>query len=189
MRRRLFNLAAVVSLVLFMTTAALWVRSYFVMDTWSWRRPSNEAASLSLMSGRGGVAGWHRRDSVLLNGSGPHMTWTRGAARGYLEGFDGKFRSVGRKWRFLGFGVLSDAQASSFFFVTTGTAVFVPYWAIVAATALFPMLWLRAHTRDSRIAAHRARQRCTSCGYDLRATPGRCPECGAAPEPATQTAV
>jgi hypothetical protein len=53
----------------------------------------------------------------------------------------------------------------------------VPYWSLVALTAL-PPAWLD----------HRARRRCrlarrgvcTKCGYDLRESPDRCPECGLA---------
>jgi hypothetical protein len=55
----------------------------------------------------------------------------------------------------------------------------VSYWLIVPLFAVFPLLWLyRRATRRRRID----RGRCATCGYDLRMTPDRCPECGAVPE-------
>ena len=53
----------------------------------------------------------------------------------------------------------------------------VPYWllAILAAALPFASLLARLRTRARRITG-----RCAACGYDLRATPDRCPECGAA---------
>lgn len=46
--------------------------------------------------------------------------------------------------------------------------------------ALFARLLLRAVRRNTRADAA-ARGQCEQCGYDLRATPERCPECGAVP--------
>ena len=56
-----------------------------------------------------------------------------------------------------------------------------PHWALAAATASLPIaragLRLRRRVLLRRSAA---RGKCRRCGYDLRATPGRCPECGTA---------
>ena len=56
----------------------------------------------------------------------------------------------------------------------------VPLWLIIAASAFLPA----AHVCATSMFRHRLRRagRCVACGYDLRATPNRCPECGACPD-------
>ena len=59
--------------------------------------------------------------------------------------------------------------------------VVVPYWLVLAVAALpLPVVGVK-------FVARRRRRRaglCASCGYDLRASPGRCPECGTEPRAA-----
>jgi hypothetical protein len=56
--------------------------------------------------------------------------------------------------------------------------VAVPHWVIVVLTAMLPAHAL-VRVRRARLARRRTNTGlCTDCGYDLRATPGVCPECG-----------
>jgi hypothetical protein len=52
----------------------------------------------------------------------------------------------------------------------------LPYWLLATLTGLLPFSWLTLWRRRlKRLGSGR----CRACGYDLRATPDRCPECGA----------
>jgi len=54
----------------------------------------------------------------------------------------------------------------------------IPYWMLAILAAVIPILRLPAIIKR-RI--RRRKGRCIVCGYDLRATPDRCPECGTMP--------
>jgi hypothetical protein len=55
----------------------------------------------------------------------------------------------------------------------------VPHWFIATIVGGPGVVWLARHRRWRR-RRRLAAGLCPSCGYDLRATPDRCPECGAA---------
>ena|ERR1022692_3071752 len=54
----------------------------------------------------------------------------------------------------------------------------IPYWFVAVMKILIPLMWLKPFRRRRTTAQQGL---CSYCGYDLRATPDRCPECGTVP--------
>ena len=78
------------------------------------------------------------------------------------------------RWSLLGFEYTERHEVS---LRMRSQTLAVPHWGVLVAFALLPVL------RVTALSDRRRRRRlglCPACGYDLRATPGRCPECGAA---------
>jgi hypothetical protein len=67
-----------------------------------------------------------------------------------------------------------------------GWVVAIPYWLVVLPTTVLPAVRVRAAVVRAR---RRGRGFCPACGYDLRATPDRCPECGEVPTNLAERAV
>jgi hypothetical protein len=166
--RILRNLATALSLVLCVAAVGLWVQSYWWTDRW--------------------MTEWHGRRYLALaaNRGTFYLTWTAFDAgdNGQWDvnfalppGFSilaattedddessGLSSFLGFKWLLADFGPMS---------VRTYGA---PVWLLVALTSTPPLIALRRIRRRRREAN---RGHCPACGYDLRATPDRCPECGA----------
>jgi hypothetical protein len=70
----------------------------------------------------------------------------------------------------------------SFYWDATTRFLTVPAWAVAIPAAVPPTFAL---VRMLRRWARARRRLCPRCGYDLRATPDRCPECGHTPAGAT----
>ena len=71
--------------------------------------------------------------------------------------------------------VVVNASSSSGVTFRRWWSITSPHWYVLSATAILPALWL---VRTVRRARRTFKGACPSCGYDLRATPDRCPECG-----------
>ncbi len=57
----------------------------------------------------------------------------------------------------------------------------LPYWVLLTAFSFLPIIWIAGFIRQRARDRLKAGGCCVRCGYDLRATPEKCPECGNIP--------
>jgi hypothetical protein len=184
MKRRLFNILSALSLLLCVATVTIWVASRYCV-------------------GHAYVARWSQAGPESLQTVG--MTSYDGRlkfVRNYVQISDGPEISQLRKYTHEGLNVGSEPNSLFLAFgldplnennarwiigpkaslTPLGSEstwrVLAPCWSIAVLAAILPAVWVR---RKYRAACQCRSGHCVSCGYDLRATPERCPECGAAP--------
>ena len=169
MRRRLLNLLTVLSLVLCLALVAMWVRSHFVWDQWAGQRQGVQRVIVS-DAGRIGYSEFRSGRHIFPDS---RWRWIRRQPRGsnaQASGLHDLVRWDVRDQMKFHFG--GERQTIS------AREWWLPHWMPASVVAVLP-LW-----RGSMVFARRRREPrrraglCLSCGYDLRATPGRCPECG-----------
>ena len=170
MLRRAFHVLAVVSILLCVATAALWGRGCGRIEELTITAARH---NLFVLWGQGYLGfAWAsaanpsgiRFDSALFDG---------GILGGGAGGWPPKPVEFATEHYWAGFGWDVSRTDAGWYAEMNG-----PCWSLMFLFALLPArrAWvLRRARRRRRLGL------CPSCGYDLRATPGRCPECGAEP--------
>ena len=185
-RRCLFSIFAAVSLFFCLGTAVIWARSYWTGNFLRWVHRSPDSARIRIVecivgSTRGGLTIGVRHlaapsDSANLR---DYLYW-------HPPGF-----------QFEQWSLMTAQSTSNYLLKPTNSAPLgfqfasrsgryqttdywehwaaIPYWFPTSVFAIIP-LWGLMHSLKRRRAKHLGR--CANCGYDLRATPDRCPECG-----------
>ena len=194
LRRVIFSLLAPVSAMLCIVTVVLWVRSYRIADYVSCGHHRVTLAPTTWFD-----AHWE----LLLSSSGDGWLWARlDGGRAELQGRpkptrlpDGLWCNCGHEepstdmgnylpgqwWH--GFDLWweshqpTDFGSQNYRIIREWAGwIGAPAWFVAPLLAVLPVLWLKR----LRTAMRRTKVgHCDVCGYDLRATPSRCPECGA----------
>jgi 4-amino-4-deoxy-L-arabinose transferase-like glycosyltransferase len=188
--RILRRIVIALSLFACVATAALWLRSYWGTDYLSRQTPVPSANS-GVISHHESQIGWtngtvrcsdgdyslymHLTEPIasLMTAQTTRWSWGR-LGIGHVDWETPQARSLANR---LGFFTYPSGYVTSF--SDSSKRVWtMPAWLPVIAFAIAPLLALWRFIRKRR---RHLRGHCPNCNYDLRATPERCPECGAVP--------
>lgn len=198
MRRLLIRILTLLSLLAALSAAVMWWRSHRRADhlIWLTRLPDPTEDDWQgllgvyriqcLQSSRGGVGFWTRNREVWLSTPFPESGFSYTTGTPLLPPncsriHDLKFGEERAFPNALGFALRWDRDRRSaewpYHAPWTARMIVLPWWLLVGGFSIVPIV---AGTR----AVQQLRRRwmdpnhCRECGYDLRATPQRCPECG-----------
>lgn len=176
--RRIFIVCSVLSLLMCAAVAVLWARSYAYSDRLTSHR-ADGYRSIRAVQGQVVVA----IDLGFPPAPGQSPSWDyKREQLGLVDLFDPVYflcYNAGETivtWSHAGFQWYKRDRNNG----VTMTRGATPMWSLFAATAALPLAFSVSLTSPFRSRRRRRAGLCATCGYDLRATPDRCPECGSA---------
>lgn len=178
MKRTLFTIASGLSLLLCVLTAALWARD--TEDTRSreivMTVPDSTVFALVLFNGQIWCGHFTAHQGAPGKWDLCFVTDYRWSLGMYCFVMTHEF---GHDWNHMGgFGAVSYSGRAHHELFASGQIIGFPAWVGMLGLLTLPVLQAVSVVRAQR---HGREGLCPSCGYDMRATPDRCPECGVVP--------
>jgi hypothetical protein len=160
-KRRLLSILAFLSLLACLAVVGLWAWSFRVGSVFGYYADRASDGWYHNLY----VASYSGRVSFLA----ARQKFDDGLTHGRFHGWQDLDTAARPIPGFAGFGVQQLAGREM-----AWTEIRVPHWFVALVAAVPPVLWAGIWYRRRR----RGPGLCSVCGYDLRATPDRCPECG-----------
>ncbi len=180
--RIIFNGLTLLTLLLCAWTGGLWVRSCWISDSWNWDGcTANTLWDIEVITGDGFAHASFTPERIPTDADPKIRDEIQQIYRSMLRGFHRITYPYPMPQE------LGPRRLEAEYYHETGQ-VFVTFslWHAISVFAILPAIWIwqmmrrRCNTRNNRDNL------CLTCGYDLRATPDRCPECGSVPATAGQ---
>ena len=166
MKRFIWNFTTFISALLLLGVAGGWIYSQWRCCYARWF--VHDGVLLVGTTTESIVLGQVRYDWSTFSG---HWTWDIGPASS-IDRWGGQNAT---RFNLLGFVRISDVAIEGH---ATIEYLASPFWFVATIFLIPPFLWLRNFRRSRRRESRRAAGLCLNCGYDLRSSSDRCPECG-----------
>jgi hypothetical protein len=183
------NIVTALTIVLWGATVALWVRSYSVADACFYSHFDQDGpwvrwVQVTIRAGKGGVGvvrsvqSFPREIGAGLEKRYGRIPFQHVTSQPAYPDF--KF-DESRPVHGFSFGRFANAPHSGGRPGSTGVQIIVPLWFVLLGCTACGVAGVWRWRRARRKRYPQFTGLCPVCGYDLRATPDRCPECGAIP--------
>jgi hypothetical protein len=175
MARRISLFLSLLSAALFIATLTFWYRSrhhvdiaIFCLPTGNWQGIAAQHGGVLLFFSNlpgGKDAAWQ-----IQGGS------STADDQKFIDFRDSLFAPPAEKYSIIGFRLASGTLSLTSQINSKYTVIALPYWFLVIVFGVLPMGPFKGAWQRRR---RRRRGLCITCGYDIRASSNRCPECGA----------